>query len=109
MQRYGWVIRVKPEKLGDYRRLHKQPWPEVLMEISDCHIRNYTIFLREPENLLFGYFEYTGDDFDADMARMSEDPRTREWWSLTDPCQVPLESLEDGEWWAPMEELFHHD
>lgn len=109
MKRLGWVIRIKPEKIDEYKELHANAWPEVLEKISECNIRNYTIFLREPENLLFGMYEYHGDDFEADMARMAEDPATRRWWALTDPCQEPLGSRAPDEWWVPMEEVFHHD
>jgi L-rhamnose mutarotase len=107
VKRYGMVIRVKPEKLDDYRRLHAQPWPEVLKTIRDCNIRNYSIYHKD--GLLFSYFEYVGDDFEADMARMAADPATREWWKLTDPCQEPLPTRKEGEWWATMEEVFHCD
>ncbi len=58
-------------------------------------------------DLLFSYLEYIGDDFEADMAKMAEDSVTREWWKLTDPCQVPLETRAEGEWWANKEEIFH--
>jgi L-rhamnose mutarotase len=75
--------------------------------IREVHIRNYSIFLRD--GLLFSYFEYIGADFDADMARMAEDPETRRWWELTDPCQQPVDTAADGEWWAPMVEVFHSD
>ncbi len=105
MTRFGQVITVRPEKLEDYRRLHKAVWPEVLKTIRECDIRNYSIFLRN--GLLFGYFEYVGNDHAADMARMAGDPATREWWALTDPCQQPMTSAEKGRWWAPMEEVFH--
>ena len=54
-------------------------------------------------------YEYHGIDLDADMKRMGEDPDTKRWWALTDPCQTPLDSAEDGEWWAPMEEVFRLD
>jgi L-rhamnose mutarotase len=107
VQRYGMVIKVKPEKLALYRALHADPWPEVLATITACHIRNYSIYLKD--NYLFSYFEYVGDDFAADMAKMAADPKTQEWWRLTDPCQEPLESRAPGEWWAKMEEVFHHD
>ena len=40
-------------------------------------MRNYTIFLREPENLLFGYFEYHGQDWAADSAKMAADPKNK--------------------------------
>ena len=43
---------------------------------SDSNIRNYTIFLREPENLLFTYCEYRGEDRAADAEKMAADVRT---------------------------------
>jgi L-rhamnose mutarotase len=107
VQRYGMVIKVKPEKLDEYKRLHAEPWPEVLETITACNIRNYSIYLKD--GFLFSYFEYVGDDFAADMAKMAADPKTQEWWTYTDPCQEPLETRAPGEWWARMEEVFHHD
>ena len=68
MQRMGMVIGIKPEKIEEYRKLHADAWPEILDRISRSSIRNYSIFLREPENLLFGYWEYHGEDFAADAA-----------------------------------------
>lgn len=109
MQRMGMVIGLKQEKIAEYKRLHADAWPDILDMISKCNIRNYSIFLREPENLLFGYWEYHGTDFEADAAKMAADPRTQEWWDVCMPCQTPLETRKDGEWWAMMEEVFHHD
>lgn len=109
MQRMGMVIGLKPERAAEYKRLHAEVWPEVLAMISACNIRNYSIFLKEPENLLFGYWEYHGTDFAADSARMAADPKTQEWWAVCMPCQEPLEARKEGEWWAMMDEVFHHD
>jgi len=109
MKRMGMVIGLKPDQLDTYKRLHQNFWPEILDGIRRSQIRNYSIFLKQPENLLFGYWEYHGDDFPADAAKMADDPITRKWWELTDPCQVPLEHRKDGEWWAMMEEVFHFD
>ena len=105
MKRYGMVIKVRPEKLEEYRALHAAVWPEVLKMIRECNIQNYSIFQRD--GYLFSYMEYAGSDFEADMAKMAADPKTQEWWKLTDPCQEPLETAEEGEWWAPMEEVVH--
>ena len=107
MQRYGSVIKLKPEKLEEYKALHAAPWPEVLQMIHNCNIRNYTIYYKD--GLLFSHFEYVGDDFAVDMQKMAADPKTQEWWQLTDPCQEPLETRKPGEWWASMEEFFHVD
>ncbi|TAA64248.1 L-rhamnose mutarotase [Shinella sp. JR1-6] len=108
MQRIGMVIGVKPETVEEYKRLHAAVWPEVLAMISACNIQNYSIFLKEPENLLFSFFEYHGTDFSADMAKMAADPKTQEWWAVCMPCQSPLETRKEGEWWAGMEEVFFH-
>jgi L-rhamnose mutarotase len=109
MQRKGMVIGLKADKIEVYKRLHAAVWPEILAKISDCNIRNYSIYLRQPENLMFSYFEYHGIDFAADMARMAADPRTQEWWAVCMPCQDPLATRKEGEWWAAMDEVFHHD
>jgi L-rhamnose mutarotase len=107
MQRMGRVIGVKPEAIEDYERIHAAVWPEVLATIHKCNIRNYSIF--RFGNLLFAYYEYIGDDHEADMAKMADDPKTREWWTHTDPMQQPLDGRALGEWWAGMKEVFHTD
>jgi L-rhamnose mutarotase len=98
---------MPPENLATYAGLHAAVWPGVLARINDCGIRNYSIYHRG--GWLFSYFEYVGDDYDADMARMAEDPTTQEWWAINKPLQEPLEDRAPGEWWAAMDELFHQD
>lgn len=109
MQRVAQVIGLKPSQIEEYKRIHAEVWPGVLAQIADSSIANYSIFLREPENLLFSYFEYHGSDLAADMARMAEDPTTQKWWKLTDPMQQRLDSVSADGWWAPAEEVFHVD
>jgi L-rhamnose mutarotase len=79
MRRVGMVMGIHPEKIDEYKRLHAATWPGVLAKITDCNMKNFSIFLREPENLLFAYFEYHGDDLAADSARMAADPTTQQW------------------------------
>jgi L-rhamnose mutarotase len=105
MKRYGQIIRVKPEHLETYTRHHAAVWPDVLSMIQTCNIHNYSIFHRD--GLLFAYFEYTGHDFEGDMAKMAADPRTQAWWEIMQPLQEPVETAAENEWWAPMDEVFH--
>lgn len=107
MQRYGSVIKVQPDKLQEYKQLHAAVWPGVLRMITACHIRNYSIYYKD--GFLFSYFEYIGKDYEADMAIMAADPETQRWWAVCKPCQKPLETRIEGEWWAGMEEVFHLD
>jgi L-rhamnose mutarotase len=104
-QRYGMVIGLRPERREEYLRLHSAVWPAVERTMLDAGIRNFTIFLHG--DLLFGYYEYTGDDHAAAQARIAEDPETRRWWTFTDPCQEPLAETGSGSRWALMREVWH--
>lgn len=108
MQRMGMVIGIRPEFIEKYKSLHANVWPEILQSLRECNVTNYSIFLREPENLLFGYWEYLGEDFEADMKYMADLPITQEWWDVCIPCQKALETRAEGEWWAMMEEVFYN-
>jgi L-rhamnose mutarotase len=107
MKRYGQVIRLQPGVLEDYKRYHTAVWPGVLAMIHACNIRNYTIYHKD--GYLFAHFEYHGNDFAADMAKMAADAETQRWWDIMMPMQEPLPGLAAGEWWANMEEVFHTD
>lgn len=108
MTRMGLCIGLKPGVIAHYKELHAAVWPEVLAAITAANIRNYSIFLREPENLLFATWEYMGEDFNADMELMKLNPAMQEWWTICDPLQQPLETRAPGEWWARMEPVFFH-
>jgi L-rhamnose mutarotase len=108
--RYGMITGIKPEKLSYYKKLHAGPWPAVVAKIKECHIENYSIHLQKVEEkyYLFSYFEYTGQDFDADMKKMAADTVTQRWWKETDPCQLPLpEALASKQVWTRMDEVFY--
>ncbi len=107
MQRMAQIIGLRPEHRDAYRRLHAEVWPAVLDRLRASNITNYSIFLREPEMLMFSYWEYTGTDFEADSAAIAADPVTQEWWKVCGPMQAPLDTRAEGDWWAPMEEVFH--
>lgn len=112
VQRYGSVLGLRPEKIEYYKKLHAAAWPGVLKMIRQCNIRNYSIYLREIEPgkfYLFSYYEYTGKNYEADMAKMAADATTQEWWKECNPCQIPIPTARPGEWWSSMEEVFHLD
>lgn len=106
-RRFGQIIRLKPHGAAMYKSLHANAWPGVLSMITACHLKNYSIYCKD--NLLFAYFEYVGNDFDADMAQMAADPETQRWWDVVKPLMEPIETRTAGEFWADMEEIFHLD
>ena len=105
MKRFGQIIKVKPEKLEYYKKLHANPWPCVLERLKNSNIQNYSIFLT-PDNLLFAYFEYIGNNFEEDMKKIADNECTQKWWKETDPCQVSVSNNPD-EWWLNLEEVFY--
>ena len=104
---FGQVGRLKPEKIEEYCALHANPWPRVLQTISDCHLRNYSIFRHG--DLVFAYFEYDGDDFDADMRKMEQDPVTQEWWRHTKPCFAQYAMHSESAFYHDMEPIFYNE
>lgn len=104
-RRFGQMIRLKPEGAEQYIACHANAWPGVLKMISECCIQNYSIFFRD--NYLFAYFEYVGNDFEADMAKMAADPETQRWWDTVKPLMEPLENRSPGEFWSNMKEIFY--
>ena len=104
MKRFIQIAKLKPEMTGEYRRLHSAVWDDVVKMIKECNIKNYTISL--DGNTAISYFEYVGDDYEKDMAKMEADPVTREWWKHTKPC---FSGHDQGVYYADCDELFHLD
>jgi L-rhamnose mutarotase len=110
VERYGMVTGIKPKKITYYKELHAAVWAGVLKKIKECNIHNYSIYLKEIDNkyYLFSYFEYAGNNFEADMKKMAEDETTQRWWKETAPTQIPLpDAAEKNETWSRMEEVFY--
>ena len=55
-KRFGQMIKVKPEKLAEYKKWHANPMPGVNEMIKECGLNNYSIYSRG--EYLFTYFEY---------------------------------------------------
>jgi L-rhamnose mutarotase len=112
VQRFGSITMLKPEKVAYYKQLHAHPWPSVCNELRLCHIQNYSIYFKQIDDkcYLFSYFEYAGDDFAGDMAKLAKNPDICRWWKETNPCQIPLpDAKAEGKIWSDAEEVFHLD
>ncbi|MCI1958058.1 MAG: L-rhamnose mutarotase [Clostridia bacterium] len=104
VKRYASVSRLKPEKADYYKHLHANIWPQINDMIKQCNIQNYSIYFYN--NILFSYFEYTGDDYDADMKKMAADPETQRWWKECVPCMNPYTKAGP---WLDIDEVYHLD
>ena len=108
IKRFGMVIKLKPEFIEDYKALHADSISGVRDLLVQANMRNFSIFLHQLDDgnfYEFGYYEYHGDDFEADMAILAEEDRNIEWLKVCDPMQVPLDGY-DG--WAEMEQIYYN-
>ncbi|KAK1991490.1 DUF718-domain-containing protein [Colletotrichum falcatum] len=111
-RRIAQIVKLKPEFVDKYKEVHASVWPEVLKQIKDCNIVDYSIWHEPDSRILFATFKYVGYDWAGDMEKMKENPKVREWWAMTDGWQESLMpgavSSEAGEpsWWKPVEEVF---
>ena len=60
VQRVCFTLRVKQERIDEYRRRHAAVWPAMLAALSETGWHNYSLFLAA-DGLLVGYLET--DDF----------------------------------------------
>ncbi|HOX38955.1 MAG TPA: L-rhamnose mutarotase [Candidatus Brocadiia bacterium] len=110
VRRCGSVVGLRNEKVAEYKALQKAVPPEVEELYKESNFRNYSIYVRQLDNgkfYLFSYYEYVGDDYAADLEKLSANPKMREWFKTTDPCQVPIDPQVRGDWWTEMEEIYH--
>lgn len=106
-RRVASVIRVAAGNIQQYELLHRAVWPGVLRRLQESGVRDYSIY--RYDELLFSYFEYVGDDYEADMAAIAADPETQRWWKVCGPLQQPVPERRPDEWWHEIQELFHLD
>ncbi|UCF42463.1 MAG: L-rhamnose mutarotase [Planctomycetota bacterium] len=108
VKRVGMVVGVRPEKIDEYKALHADDNPGVRDLLTKYNMHNFSIFLHKIEGKYyeFGYYEYTGDDFEADMAKLDAEPRNKEWLKICDPMQVPLKGYDS---WAVMEQVYYNE
>jgi L-rhamnose mutarotase len=77
MQRVGFLLKVRPDKIADYKARHQAVWPEMLAALRRNGWHNYSLFLRD-DGTLFGYFE-TPESFSAAQAGMAREAINATW------------------------------
>ncbi len=91
VRRFGSVWPLDGEHEQLYRDLHADVWPGVLAGLRRAGLRNYSIFITElaGQKYVIGYFEYVGDDFEADQLAAGDDAETKRWLETLSPCELP--------------------
>lgn len=108
VKRVGMVIKLNPEMIDEYKRLHADDNAGVRDLLTKYNLRNFNIFLHKLDDgnyYEFGYYEYLGVDFKSDMKKLSAEPRNKAWLKVCDPMQIPLDGYDS---WAEMERVYYN-
>ena len=106
MQRVAFLLKVKQDKLDEYKRRHREVWPDMLAALRETGWHNYSLYLRE-DGTLFGYFETP--DFEAARAGMAKTEVNARWQADMAPFFEQLEGQRPDEGMLVLEEVFHLD
>ncbi len=104
--RVCFLLKVKQDKLDEYREHHAHVWPEMLEALRSTGWRNYSLFLR-PDGLLVGYLET--DNFQAALDGMHNHPVNARWQAEMMPFFENLDGSKADESMTPLTEVFHLD
>ncbi len=105
MKRIGFLLKVKEDKIEEYKLHHDNVWPEMVEALQRTGWRNYSLFMRE-DGLLFGYFE-TPDSFEAALEGMAKEEVNARWQAFMAPYFEGLSGAHADESMIELEEVFH--
>lgn len=105
MRRVGFLLKVKPHLLDDYKRHHEAVWPEMLNALRRNGWRNYSLFMQD-DGTLFGYVE-ADESFEASLKGMEPEEANHRWQELMAPYfEIPPGARPD-QTMLELEEIFH--
>ncbi|MBC7242899.1 MAG: L-rhamnose mutarotase [Anaerolineae bacterium] len=107
MKRVAFLLKVKPDKIEEYKRIHQNVWPEMLDALRRNGWHNYSLFMRD-DGLLFGYFE-TPESFQAALAGMAKEEVNKRWQDMMAPFFEGLTGEHADQSMIELEEVFHLD
>jgi L-rhamnose mutarotase len=104
MERVCFLLRVRPERLEEYKERHRAVWPEMLDALRETGWSNYSLFLR-PDGLLVGYLET--DDFAGAQRAMEETDVNARWQAEMAEFFEELDGQAPDQGFLVLEEVFH--
>ncbi|MBM3265079.1 MAG: L-rhamnose mutarotase [candidate division Zixibacteria bacterium] len=104
MQRVGFLLKVRKDRIEEYKEHHKKVWPEMLEALTETGWRNYSLFMRD-DGLLFGYVEVS-DSFEQALEGMSKKEVNKKWQDFMAPFFEGIEGRHADESMIQLEQVF---
>jgi len=106
MHRICFALQVKPERLEEYKRRHREVWPEMVTALRETGWSNYSLFLRD-DGMLVGYLETP--DFERARSGMAKREVNARWQREMADFFVQPDGVLPDRAMQPLEEVFHLD
>jgi L-rhamnose mutarotase len=107
MKRVGFLLKVRLDRIEEYKEHHRNVWPDMLDALRRHGWRNYSLFMRE-DGTLFGYVE-TPEGFEAALEGMAGEDVNARWQEFMAPFFERLEGARPDQSMVQLEEVFHTD
>ncbi|MGH9589965.1 MAG: L-rhamnose mutarotase [Terracidiphilus sp.] len=104
--RVCFLLRVRADRLEEYKERHRAVWPEMLAALRETGWHNYSLFLRN-DGLLVGYLET--DDFAKCIEEMKQREVNARWQTRMAPFFETAEGGDADDNMFALEEVFHLD
>ncbi len=104
MERVCFLLKVRQDRLEEYKERHRSVWPEMLAALRETGWMNYSLFLRD-DGLLVGYLETP--DFEAARAGMAARAVNERWQAEMEPFFEALDGRRPDEGLVRLAEVFH--
>ncbi len=106
MNRVGFLLKVKKDRIEEYKAHHVNVWPEMQAALTRTGWHNYSLFMRD-DGLLFGYFE-TPHSLEEALAGMDKEEINAKWQDLMAPFFEGTGAHAD-KMMVELQEVFHLD
>jgi L-rhamnose mutarotase len=104
VQRVCFLLRVKPDRLDEYKAAHRNVWPEMRDALARHGWHNYSLFLGA-DGLLVGYVEV--EDFQRSVAGMQTEEVNARWQAAMQEFFEPLKTGAPDTSLVTLEQVFH--
>ncbi len=102
MQRIAFKMKLKPGATSEYKKRHDAIWPELSVLLKDAGVSEYSIFLDEETNTLFGVQKQAGDVSSQDLGC---NDIVKKWWAYM--ADIMETNSDNSPVTTPLEEVFY--
>ncbi len=104
MERIAFKMYLKPGCIAEYKKRHDALWPEIKQLLSNEGVSEYSIFLDEPNNVLFAVQKINGTGNSQDLG---SNPINQKWWDYM--ADISVVNPDNSPVTEPLVEVFHLD